>query len=148
MRFVMRDRKGAMEGIPLQLIIVVVIGVAALGILVGWLALSSGPDPTMRKVTVTPDTVKMGTSNGRLTKDVDFTVFVYDTKDNEVDNVVVTFSGAVDKEVVQVLAKSGDKVKVTVALPEGDSTGEIHVKAEKSGGMGSKETTVIVVRST
>jgi hypothetical protein len=135
-----------MEGIPLQLIIVVVIGVAALGILVGWLALAGDPDPTMKSVDVAPETVKMGTGAGRLTKQVDFTVFVYDTKGGEVDDVILTFSGAVDTEVTQVLAKSGDKVKVTVSLPDGESSAVVHVRAEKGGGMGSKDTTVVVIR--
>jgi hypothetical protein len=145
MRYLMRDRKGAMEGVPLQLIIVVVIAVAALAILVGWLAMSGDPDPTIKKVTVTPGTVSL-TGTGRLSAEKEFTVFVYDNKDNEVDNVVMTFSGAVDKEVTQVLAKSGDKVKVTVALADGENTQTIKIKAEKGGGMGSKETTVIVMR--
>jgi hypothetical protein len=133
-----------MEGVPLQLIIVVVIGVAALGILVGWLALSGDPDPTMRRVNVSPETVTV-TGTERATKEFTFTVYVYDTKDQEVDQVVVTFSGAVDKTVTQVV-DSGGTVKVVAALPSGETTGIIHVKAEKGGGMGSRETTIIVLR--
>lgn len=134
-----------MEGIPLQLIIVVVIGVAALGILVGWLALSGDPDPTMKRVSVEPETVSIQ-GDGRLTEEVTFTVFIYDNKGDEINGVVVTFSGAVDQKVTQVV-DSGGSVKVTVALPSGEQTGTITVKAEKGGGMGSRETTIIVMRS-
>ena len=138
-------KSGAMEGIPLQLIIVVVIGVAALGILVGWLALSGDPDPTMKRVSVEPETVSIQ-GDGRLTEEVTFTVFIYDNKGDEINGVVVTFSGAVDQKVTQVV-DSGGSVKVTVALPSGEQTGTITVKAEKGGGMGSRETTIIVMRS-
>ncbi|MDG6224756.1 MAG: hypothetical protein QCI82_04500 [Candidatus Thermoplasmatota archaeon] len=137
-------KSGAMEGIPLQLIIVVVIGVAALGILVGWLALSGDPDPTMKRVSVDPETVSVQ-GDGRLTEEVTFTVFIYDNKGDEINGVVVTFSGAVDQKVTQVV-DSGGTVQVTVALPSGEQTGTITVKAEKGGGMGSRETTVIVMR--
>jgi hypothetical protein len=147
MRYVIKDRSGAMEGIPLQLIIVVVVGVAALGILVGWLALSGGPDPTMKKVTIAPETIEISTgdSTGRVTQSKEVTIYVYDTEDNELDKVIVTFTGAVDKTVTQQV-DSGGKVTVTAALPAGENTGTIHVTAEKGGGMGSKTTDIIVMR--
>jgi len=139
-----RDERGAMEGVPLQLIIVVVIGMAALAILIGWLALAGDPDPTMKKVTVSPETVTL-TGSGRLAADQSFTVYVYDNEGNELDDVIVTFSGAVDKEVTQKVS-SGGTVKVKVALPDGEQTGTISVRAEKGGGMGSRETSIVVMR--
>ncbi len=134
-----------MEGVPLQLVIVVVIGVATLGILIGWLAMAGETDPVLRKVSVEPETISIE-GDGRITKVVNFDVYVYDSEGNEVDGAVLTFSGSVDEKVVQ-KADSGDTVEVTLALAPGEDTGTVVIKAEKGGGMGSCETTVIVLRS-
>ena len=134
-----------MEGVPLQLVIVVVIGVAALGILIGWLAMAGDTDPVLRKVSVEPETISME-GDGRITKDVNFDVYIYESEGNEVDGAVLTFSGSVDEKVVQKV-DSGDSVEVTLALAPGEDTGTVVIKAEKGGGMGSCDTTVIVLRS-
>ncbi len=134
-----------MEGVPLQLVIVVVIGVAALGILIGWLAMAGDTDPILRKISVEPETVSME-GDGRITKLVNFDVYIYDSEGNEVDGAVLTFSGSVDEKVVQKV-DSGDSVEVTLALAPGEDTGTVVIKAEKGGGMGSCDTTVIVLRS-
>ncbi len=139
------DDRGGMEGVPLQLVIVVVIGVAALGILIGWLAMAGDTDPILRKVSVEPETVSME-GDGRITKVVNFDVYIYDSEGDEVDGAVLTFSGSVDEKVVQKV-DSGDSVEVTLALAPGEDTGTVVIKAEKGGGMGSCETTVIVLRS-
>ena len=134
-----------MEGVPLQLVIVVVIGVAALGILIGWLAMAGDTDPVLRKVSVEPETISIE-GDGRITKLVNFDVYIYDSEGNEVDGAVLTFSGSVDEKVVQKV-DSGDSVEVTLALAPGEDTGTVVIKAEKGGGMGSCDTTVIVLRS-
>lgn len=134
-----------MEGVPLQLVIVVVIGVAALGILIGWLAMAGDTDPVLRKVSVEPETISIE-GDGRITKVVNFDVYIYDSEGDEVDGAVLTFSGSVDEKVVQKV-DSGDSVEVTLALAPGEDTGTVVIKAEKGGGMGSCDTTVIVLRS-
>jgi hypothetical protein len=138
------DETGGMEGVPLQLIIVIVIGVAALGILIGWLAMAGDPDPVIDEVSTDPEDITVK-GDGRVISDVDVEIYVYDSEGNEVDDVIVTFSGSVDDPVTQKI-DSGDKVKVTARLADGVNTGTIHVVAEKGGGMGSKETTIIVIR--
>ena len=145
MRKMRSDDRGGMEGVPLQLVIVVVIGVAALGILIGWLAMAGDTDPVLRKVSVEPETICIE-GDGRITKVVSFDVYVYDSEGNEVDGAVLTFSGSVDEKVVQKV-DSGDSVEVTLALAPGEDTGTVVIKAEKGGGMGSCDTTVIVLRS-
>ncbi len=134
-----------MEGVPLQLVIVVVIGVAALGILIGWMAMAGDTDPTLRKISVEPETVSLE-GDGRITKVVNFDVYIYDSEGDEVDGAVLTFSGSVDEKVVQKV-DSGDSVEVTLALAPGEDTGTVTIKAETGGGMGSCETTVIALRS-
>ncbi len=140
----MFSEEGGMEGIPLQLIIVVVVGMAALGILIGWLALAGDTDPTLRRVATEPETIKVE-GEGRAVLEVDVQVYIYDSEGDEVDGVVVTFSGAVDEKVVEKV-DSGESVKVIVALAPGSDTGTIEIKAEKGGGMGSCSTTMIVMR--
>lgn len=138
------DQSGGMEGVPLQLVIVVVIGVAALGILIGWLALAGDPDPVMKSVTVDPEDLTVD-GDGRVSKEFDVMVFVYDSEGNEVDDVVVTFTGAVDEDVTEKI-DSGEEISITAALPDGANTATIDVVAEKGGGMGSAETSLIVMR--
>ena len=138
------DESGGMEGVPLQLVIVVVIGVAALGILIGWLALAGDPDPVLESISTEPEDLELN-GDGRVTGDFEVEVYVYDSEGNEVDDVVVTFTGAVDEDVTEKI-DSGDKVKITAALRDGSNTATIEVRAEKGGGMGSCDTTMILMR--
>lgn len=137
--------EGGMEGVPLQLIIVVVIGMAALGILIGWLAMAGDSDPTMKRMATDPETIEVD-GDGRATSTINIVVYVYDSEGNEVDGAVVTFSGSVDEKVIQKI-DSGDPVSITAALAPGQDTGTIDLKAEKGGGMGTCTTTMIVMRS-
>ncbi|MGA1847953.1 MAG: hypothetical protein ACMUHB_01310 [Thermoplasmatota archaeon] len=145
MRRLKNDMNGGMEGIPLQLIIAVVIGMAALGVLVGWLALAGDADPTLRSVETDPETIEIE-GDGRVNETLQVTVYVYDSEGSEVDGVVVTISGSVDDPVVRKI-DSGDDVEIVAVLPSGSSTALININAEKGGGMGSCETTMIVMRT-
>ena len=133
-----------MEGVPLQLIIVVVIGMAALGILIGWLALAEDTDPTLKRIASEPETITV-TGDGRAVSEVEIVVYVYDSEGDEVDGAVVTISGAVDEKVIEKV-DSGDGIRITAALAPGMDTGTIDIKAEKGGGMGSCSSTIIVMR--
>jgi hypothetical protein len=144
MKQLRNDLNGGMEGIPLQLIIAVVIGMAALGVLVGWLALAGDADPTLRSVETDLETIEIE-GEGRVNRTVPITVFVYDSEGNEVDGVVVTISGSVDDGVVRKI-DSGDQIDIVAVLASGSDTALINIRAEKGGGMGSCETTTIVMR--
>lgn len=138
------DTQGGMEGVPLQLVIVIVIGVAALSVLLGWLAMAGDPDPTLKSVEVDPEDVTLE-GDGRITGEYEIQIYVYDSEGNEVDGMVVTFSGAVEDEVVEKI-DSGDTVTITPRLIDGMNTDTIDVTAEKGGGKGKAETTIIVMR--
>lgn len=140
----LRGSTGAMEGMPIQLIIVVAVGMAALAILIGWLAFAGDSDATLRRITTDPETIKLQ-GDGRISGTVDVTLYIYDSEGNEVDGVVVTFSGSVDSKSIQEV-DSGDTVPVEAVLASGEDTATINVLAQKSGGMGSCETTMIVMR--
>ena len=144
MRDIIRKTNGAMEGVPIQLIIVVAVGMAALAILIGWLAFAGDTDATLRKIETDPDTISIQ-GDGRVQKEVQVTVFIYDSEGNEVDGAVVTFSGSIDEKVV-IQVDSGDIVAINAVLASSSDTATINVKVEKSGGMGTCDTTIIVMR--
>jgi len=138
------DKNGGIEGVPLQLIIAVVVGMAALGIVIGWLAIAGDTDATLKRMTTDPETVVL-TGSGRLNGTVDITVYVYDSEGNEVDDVILTFSGAVEERTVLKI-DSGETVKVVASLPSNADTAVLDIQAEKGGGMGTTDTTLIVMR--
>ena len=138
------DRNGGIEGFPLQLIIAVVIGMAALGVLIGWLAIAGDTDATLRRVTTDPETVEIS-GDGRVNLTVGVTVYVYDSEGNEVDGVIVTFSGSVENKIVRKM-DSGDTVDVPAMIPSSMDTALVDITAEKGGGMGCCETTIVVMR--
>ncbi|MFO8052330.1 MAG: hypothetical protein R6V01_11635 [Thermoplasmatota archaeon] len=144
MKYIIKEKDGAMEGVPIQLIIVVAVGMAALAILIGWLAFAGDTDATLRSIETEPDTITLE-GDGRVQEEVLVIVYVYDSKGNEVDGSVVTFSGSVDEKVVKQV-DSGDAVSIDAVLSSSSDTATIKVKAEKSGGMGVVDTTMIVMR--
>ncbi|MGA1872511.1 MAG: hypothetical protein ACMUHY_02470 [Thermoplasmatota archaeon] len=138
------DRNGGIEGVPLQLIIAVVVGMAALGIVIGWLTIAGDTDATLRRIATDPETLVLE-GEGRINRTVNITVYVYDSEGNEVDDVVVTFSGAVDDRVVHKM-DSGETVRLQAVLSPSADTALIDVLAEKGGGMGNTDTTIVVMR--
>jgi hypothetical protein len=144
MKHIKKSEQGGMEGVPLQLIIVVVVGMAALGILIGWLALAGDTDPTLKRVATEPETI-MVEGEGRAVNEMEIVVYVYDSEGDEVDGAVITLSGSVDEKIVEKV-DSGDIISLTAALGPGMDTGTIDIKAEKGGGMGSCSSTIIVMR--
>ncbi|MGA1820775.1 MAG: hypothetical protein ACMUHU_07200 [Thermoplasmatota archaeon] len=138
------DRNGGIEGMPLQLMIAVVVAMAALGIVIGWLVIAGDTDATLKRMTTDPETVVLEGS-GRVNGTVEMTVYVYDSEGNEVDDVILTFSGAVEERTVMKI-DSGDTVEITASLSSNADTAVMDIHAEKGGGMGTTDTTVIVMR--
>ena len=138
------DRNGGIEGVPLQLIIAVVVGMAALAIVIGWLAIAGDTDSTLRSITTDPETIRID-GEGRINLTVNVTVYIYDSEGSEVDGVILTFSGSVDENIVEKV-DSGDAVQIPAVLSANANTAIIDVVAEKGGGMGSVDTTIIVMR--
>jgi hypothetical protein len=138
------DRNGGIEGVPLQLIIAVVVGMAALAIVIGWIAIAGDTDATLRSITTDPDTIQIP-GEGRVNSSVNVTVYVYDSEGNEVDGAILTFSGSLDEKVIEKM-DSGDTVHLRAVLAANADTAVINVVAEKAGGMGTVDTTIIVMR--
>src|SRR2546428_10870399 len=80
-----RDERGAIEGLPLQLMIAVIVAGIALAIILGWVLSIQTPNAISR-VEATPETVSISgvPTNDKATKTVTITVRAFDQKGNPV----------------------------------------------------------------
>lgn len=94
------DKRGGIEGLPMELLIIIVIATIGVGIVVGWMNSIDAQQP-MTYGDVGSETTMIvtdGTSyglNGAEVKDESFsiTVYVHDSKGNGIKDAVVTVSG-------------------------------------------------------
>ncbi len=93
--FLRRDRSGAIEGLPLQLMIAVIVAGIALAIILGWVLSIQTPN-AISKVEVDPESVSIGgfSMGETATKVVSFTVRAYDQKGNPIPGTAVSLQGA------------------------------------------------------
>jgi len=145
------DRKGAIEGLPLYLIIIVVITVIGLGIILGMMN-TIKPPKTIDKIVLSKEVleVKDVNKNGTYsTSGQALTVKVVDSNGDPIRGAVVTFSGCNVKEAGKTAygtTDSNGELKLTALSCEvlGTDTGHINVVVEKSG-MGKKTAIITVV---
>lgn len=137
-RVLVRDRSGAIEGLPLQLMIAVIIAGLALAIVLGWVLSIQTPNAIAR-VEVSPDTVSITGSmpNQDATSSVTFVVRAFDQRGNPIPGVAVSLRGA-GVSVVQLDAADGADGAVTipdvvVRIPAYQLTAKIDVTVEASG---------------
>lgn len=139
-RFIVRNKKAGIEGMPLMIIIIVVIAVAVLGIVLGWIFLASDSDPMIKKITVDPETVKTNTMTVK--------VYVWDTEGDKVEGATISVSGCNVNTPPVKTAKVGGDTYATItltglSLSPGTQTGTLSLLAEKTG-MGKKTLDVVV----
>ena len=137
-RFGPRGHAGAIEGMPLQLLIMAIVAVIVLGIILGWIYILSDTDPMIDRIVVDPDEVHLsGTTTPSLT------ITVLDTDGNNVKGVVIVISGC-NLDIVKELEAGTGSIQLTgIDLPYGRPTGYLSIVAERSG-MGRKTTDVVV----
>ncbi|MEM3444917.1 MAG: hypothetical protein QXJ27_04665 [Thermoplasmata archaeon] len=118
------SRKGALEGLPLYLIIMVIIAAIGIAILVGWMYMVRKPELGYIEIEV-KDMVVGNT--------YDFNITAYDTNGKTLENVEISLWGCgVDTK--QLTGKDGRAFfSVTPKLPENTHTGEIKVRAVYTG---------------
>ena len=133
-----RIRKGAIEGMPLQLLIMVIVAVIVLGIILGWIYMLNDTDPLLDKIVVEPDEVYL---SGATTPSL--TITVLDTEGNNVKGVVIVISGCNVDIVTQLETGAGNIQLTGIELPYGRPTGYLSIIAERSG-MGKKTADVVV----
>jgi hypothetical protein len=145
------DRNGAIEGLPLYLIIIIVITVLGLGIILGMMN-TIKPPKTMDKVVLSKEVIEVKDVNKNGTYSATGqaeTVKVVDSNGDPVKGAVVTLTGCNVKEAGKTAYGTTDsngelKFKALSCEVLGTDTGHINVAVEKSG-MGKKTATITIV---
>lgn len=145
------DRAGAIEGLPLYLIIIIVITVLGLGIILGMMN-TIKPPKTLDKIVLSTETivVKDGNNDGTYeVKNQALTVKVVDNNGDPVKGAVIRLTGCNVSESGSTAYGTTDsngevKFKALSCQIIGTDTGHITVTVEKSG-MGKKEATITVI---
>ena len=136
-----RDERGAIEGLPLQLMIAVIVAGIALAIILGWVLSIQTPNAISR-VEATPETVSISgvPTNDKATKTVTITVRAFDQKGNPVGGIIVSLAGAgVSEPRARQDADDGARdgtvtfSNLEVQVPASALTAKIDVSVEASG---------------
>jgi hypothetical protein len=145
------DRKGAIEGLPLYLIIIIVITVIGLGIILGMMN-TIKPPKTIDKVVLSKEViiVEDGNTDGIYSASKEaLTIKVVDSNGDPIKGAVVTLSGCNVKENGTTAFGTTDsngelKFKALSCEVLGTDTGHINVVVEKSG-LGKKTAVITVI---
>jgi len=136
-RKISRNSSGAVEGLPLQLIIMVAVAAIVLVIILGWLA------PWQNKVDLDQLTVSptLADNNNQTT----IVVTAWDTKNNHLEGVVIEISGAnVGTHVLTTGSDGTVTFSVTPSIPAG-TTGNINIVGKFTGTVYTEKTAFVVV---
>lgn len=132
------DANGALEGLPLYLIILVVVAGVGTAIIVGWMM--SAQSTELDSIEVEP--VSMDTNDRKIT------VTAYDQKDNPLEGATVTLEGCGIVE--SGVTGSNGEYSVTTnspSLPQNENFGTIDVTVRYTGDVTMTKNAVITVES-
>src|SRR2546427_1441782 len=92
----MRNEGGGIEGMPLQLMIMVIVAGLTLAVVLGWILSIQAP-AVIKSVTTSPSTVYLGNvpEDQPATKVITLTVTAYDAKNAPLKEIAVALGGAV-----------------------------------------------------
>lgn len=141
-RSIRLDERGALEGMPLQLIIMVVIAGIAISIVIAWLTIFTAPDlAKMELISSTPSTDPV-----RITENTTaITIKAWDTKGNPLESVSIKMSGS-NIIVAGLTGSDGTFTASGLNIDIGFADfGTIYVEAEFSGTLSITKTLNIVV---
>jgi hypothetical protein len=135
----MRDESGGIEGMPLQLMILVIVTGLVLAVVLGWTLSIQGPT-VIKSVSTDPESITIAAPSAEqaATKTVTIKVSAFDAKDQPVRGIVVSLGGAVARPYVAQDSADGTDgtatfAGVTVVLPPGVTLGELTLTIQKSG---------------
>jgi len=148
----MRDESGGIEGMPLQLMILVIVAGLVLAVVLGWTLSIQGPS-VIKSVNVDPPSVDLGNipeDKPASTTVNRILVTAYDAKNALVKDTTVTITGSVPSTLVRQDGEDGSDGVVTfpsvkVSLPPGVTVGELTLTIQKAG-FPSKSWSIPVVR--
>lgn len=136
------EESGALEGLPLYLIILVVIAGVGTVILVGWMMGAQSTELDYITVDYGTGPIPTGTT-GR-----DITVTAYDTSGNELQGAIVTLSGCGVNLIGETNSNGVTTFRdVKPTLPPNDATGTITVSVSYTGNIQTTRTSMIPVRA-
>ncbi|MEM3395710.1 MAG: hypothetical protein QXE27_07195 [Thermoplasmata archaeon] len=138
----LRNRKGALEGLPLYLLIMVIIIALGTGIIWGYLQYFNKPN--LKTLVVEPKQIP-----NNIQSTIEF--WAYDNKNSPLQDVVIELKGVnvinADK-ITRTDAKGYAKVTITPVIDGYEDSGSIRVTATYTGGTAPQELheTIVVVR--
>ncbi len=145
------DRRAAIEGLPLQLMILVIIAGLATTVIVGWMGSIDVPNG-ISTVTVEPGHVLLGEGeNGvRYAEGVSLEVAVYDRMGDPVSGAAVVLSGCSVSDgngsaVYALTGSDGIARFSSLSMQTTGSMGEIDVTVSKSGYGSNSEARVLLI---
>jgi len=129
-------RKGALQGLPLFLIVLVIVAAVGIAILIGWMYMVKKPELNNISIEVTDMTIG---------NTYDFNITAYDTNGKTLEGVEIHLEGCgVDTK--KLTDKNGQaQFSVTPELPTNVHTGEIRVTATYTGATTKVVTSIITV---
>ena len=134
------DERASVEGMPLYMLIMVVVVVAALGIMTGLMGAFSGQN--IGEVTADPDVIEIAGGEGTTT----FTITVKDTEGRPIEGATVYVEG----EGVTTAAKTGSDGSATFSVnPDlgAKTVGELSIRVDHEGSFGgqTRGTSILLV---
>ena len=136
-RKLQRNRAGAVEGLPLQLIIMVAIAAIVMVIILGWLA------PWQSKVDLNSLEVSPLTAEDEV--EITLTITAWDTKDNHLEGVVIEATGCNIETQVATTDENGQVTfTITPDIPDGQ-TGQISITGTYTGIVQMEKTAFVVI---
>ncbi|MCQ2071018.1 MAG: hypothetical protein MJZ68_07795 [archaeon] len=93
-RFRKMDNRGGIEGLPMELLIIVVVATIGMAILVGWMSGIEEPD-TFGGISTNMDTIEFKGDEGNANKMTldDLSIFVYNSKGDGIEGATVMLTG-------------------------------------------------------
>ena len=151
--FIRGDERGAIEGLPLQLMIAVIVAGVALAIILGWV-LSIPAPKAISRVETTPETVSIPDVpiGDAATATVTITIRAFDQKGNPLPGIVAILQGTGVSE-AQVRTDGADGatdgaatfLNLEVQIPAHSLTARIDVTVQASG-FPSRTEDILIVR--
>ncbi len=145
-----RNNQGALEGLPLYMIILIVIAAVAVAVVMGWMKSAQTQELSHIDVEIYEGSISDGKKLSELKMEEGKTyavrVYAYDSKNNLMKDVKVVLDGCTEHEVE--LTDSSGKVTFTGITPHlgGAADGEITITATYTGNiqMIAKKTILVV----
>ncbi len=135
-----RDEGGALEGLPLYLIILVVIAGVATAIFFGWMQGAQSTELRRIEVNVSEGFINSGTSGNKIE------IKALDQSNGPLEGATVKLEGCGVKKIGETDSDGKAEFSVSPSLPENEDFGEITVTVKYTGDMTTEKTDIVPVK--